>query len=423
MPVKIAYVVMKYPTLSQTFIDREMRALAVQGLQMEVHPCLDFRRDPTAATGVLPELTVVRAGHVVPVVLAGLVGMLREGWKRPALLWRGAGLLARHWPRHAEGWFHTLWGVLFAFARVNEFRRRGPDVIHGGWATAPATVAAVLGELLGVPFSFGAHAYDLHRHGGDPLLPAKLRSGAFVHTTTQANVEHLQAKFPERRARIILARRGLPELPILSERPTHEELRLLSVGRLVPKKGQVYQLQACRELARRGVAFRLRIIGEGPLRRALEAAVAKAGLQNRVELPGEQTPAQVQAAYRWADVFWHTGIVDAQGDRDGLPNVVPEAFSYALPVISSAAGGAGEAVLDGTTGLIVDPTDTQALAGAVEQLAHDQDLRRKLGAAGRLWVEENFLSGTNIRRLAQAFVQTADNQEPSLHATHAWRGK
>ena len=161
----------------------------------------------------------------------------------------------------------------------------------------------MLGELLGVPFSFGAHAYDLYRHGGDSLLPAKMQGGRFVHTTTEANVKHLRACFPQRRAEIVLARRGLPELPPLAERPPHEELRLLSVGRLVPKKGQKYQVEACRELARRGVAFRLRIIGEGPLRAELEAAVAEARLQEYVELPGEQSPAQVQAAYRWADVF------------------------------------------------------------------------------------------------------------------------
>ena len=407
MPLKIAYVVMKYPTLSQTFIEREMCALAAQGVKIEVHPCWDFRRESAMKVITPPELTVVRAGPAWVIVVPGLLGLLREGCKRPELLWRGARLLVRNWPRHVEGWFHTLWGALFALARVNEFRRRGPDVIHGAWATAPATAAAVLGELLGVPFSFGAHAYDLHRHGGDPLLPAKMQGGAFVHTTTQANVEHLQAKFPGRRVEIVLARRGLPTLPTPSERLPHDELRLLSVGRLVPKKGQVYQIAACRELARRGVAFRLKIIGEGPLRQRLRTAVAEAGLQGQVELSGEQTPAEVQAAYLWADVFWHTGIVDAHGDRDGLPNVVPEAFAHGLPVISSAAGGVGEAVRDGVNGLIVDPENTQTLADAAERLARDPSLRRDLGLAGRAWVEANFLSEVNTRILEQAFSRAA----------------
>ena len=106
-------------------------------------------------------------------------------------------------------------------------------------------------------------------------------------------------------------------------------------------------------------------------------------------------------------MFWHTGIVDSQGDRDGLPNVVPEAMAHGLPVISSAAGGAGEAVRDGETGLIVDPADTQALADAVERLANDAPLRQRLGKNGRAWVEdEPFLAEVNTRRLARAFAET-----------------
>ena len=410
MPLKIAYVVMKYPTLSQTFIEREMRALAALGVQVEVHPCLDFRRAEEVGLPVPPELTVVRAGSAARIVLAGMVGAVRELARRPGLLRQGMRTVWRHRPRHLEGWFHTVWGTVFALARAEEFRRCAPDVIHGAWATAPATVAAVLGELCGRPFSFGAHAYDLHRHGGDPLLAPKLATARFVHTTTRANVDDLCRRFPGRRAEIVLSRRGLRGLPVLPERPERAlgaELRILSVGRLVPKKGHTFQIAACRELARRGVAFRLRIIGEGPLRPELAAAVAGAGLRAAVALAGERSPEETQAAYARADVFWHTGIVDAQGDRDGLPNVIPEAFAHGLPVISSAAGGAGEAVIDGQTGLVVDPADARALADAVERLARDEGLRRRLGAGGRAWVEENFLSEVNIRLLAEAFRRAA----------------
>ena len=407
MPLKIAYVVMKFPTLSQTFIEREVRALAAAGMQVEVHPCLDFWRAAAGNLPAAPGLTVVRAGSAAGVVLAGIVGVVRELARRPGLLRRAASLLRRHRPRHWEGWFHTVWGMLFALARASEFRRRAPDVIHGAWATAPATAAAVLGELCGRPFSFGAHAYDLHRHGGDPLLAPKLGAARFVHTTTRFNVDELCRRFPGRRAEIVLSRRGLPRLPEVARRTAGAGWRILSVGRLVPKKGHVFQIAACRELARRGVAFHLKIIGEGPLRPELEAAVAAAGLGGMVELAGERSPEETQAAYTWADVFWHTGIVDAQGDRDGLPNVVPEAFAHGLPVISSAAGGAGEAVIDRQTGLIVDPADAPALADAVERLGRDEALRARLGAAGRAWVEENFLSEVNIRRLAEAFERAA----------------
>ena len=412
--MKIAYFVMKYPTASQTFIEREMLGLAANGLLIEVHPMLDFRRAADLPAPP-PGLTVVRAGPRWRLLPAMLAGTVREWWRRPALLGRGIRLLVRHWPRHAEGWFMTVWGTLFALARARALRRREIAVFHGAWATAPATAAAVLGELCGRPFSFGGHAYDLHRHGGDPLLAAKLTAARFVHTTTEANVRSLRTRFPLGRAEIVLARRGLrrmppPPGPKAGGEPAGREVRLLSVGRLVAKKGQRHQIDAGRELARRGRRFRLLIIGEGPRRAALEAQAARAGLRESVALPGEYSSAEVEAAYAWADVFWHTGIVDSRGDRDGLPNVVPEAMAHGLPVISSAAGGAAEAVRDGETGLIVDPADGRALADAVERLADDASLRRRLGENGRAWVAANFLAEVNTRRLARAFAQACGEE-------------
>ena len=419
--MRVVYLVMRYPSTTQTFIEREMFALAGQGVRVEVRPIWDFRPAACAvAAAPPPGLSVVRPGPPWRVLAAMAVGIARELVRRPALPWRGLRLLLANLPRHGEGWFMTLWGTLTALALAAGFRRapRGerPDVFHGTWATAPATAAAVLGELCGRPFSFGAHAYDIHRHGGDPFLAAKGRAASFVHTTTQANVDHLAARLPDRRARIVLSRRGLGEAAfrrageIASARPVRpsgDALRLLSVGRLVGKKGQLHQIEACAELARRGRRFHLRVVGEGPLRAELTARVAAAGLGEAVTLDGELAPAAVWDAYAWADVFWHTGVVDAQGDRDGLPNVLPEAMACGLPAITSTAGGAGEAVADGVSGLIVaDPANAAALADAAERLADDPAWRARMGAAGRAWVEENFRSVVNVRLLVEAFASS-----------------
>ncbi len=409
MPLSVAYILLKYPTLSQTFIEREMLGLAAQGMAVEVHPCFDFRAP--GADAALGPLRVVRIGSRWRFAIAAGLGIARELSRRPGLLFRGLSLLVRHPGRHWESWFMTVWGTLFALARAQEFRRRGIDVIHGAWATAPATAAAVLGELCGLPFSFGAHAYDLYRHGGDPLLAPKMAAARFVHTTTQTNADHLALRFPQRRAEIVLARRGLRTLPALQPAPrgdlSHDGVRLLSVGRLIEKKGHLFQIAAGAELARRGVSFQLEIIGEGPCRTLLTEAIARANLQHRVKLLGERSPAEVEAAYATADVFWHTGIIDAQGDRDGLPNVIPEALAHGLPVISSAAGGAAEAIREGETGLIIDPEDTAALADAVCRLAADPAWRQHLGEQGRRWVELNFLAEHNTRILAEAFERAA----------------
>lgn len=479
--MKVAYFVMRYPWRSQTFIAREMRGVAGHGIAVEVHPVWDWRLRPPAAP---PEdhaagMILVRCSPW-QILLRAPAAVARELRRDRTLLRRGWRLLRAHRPRTFEGWLHTVWGALFACVRAEYFRRcpeAAQQHFHGAWATAPATVAGTLGALTGRPWSFGAHAYDLHRRGGDPLLAPKLAAAAFVHTSTQTNAGYLETRFPDRRAPIILARRGLEELPppaglslppvtsplqsssssaptptsvtpqpapaptslpksALTQTPASasdsasaptptsapapatpprknldpaEGPHLLSVGRLVEKKGHFHQLAACRELRRRGRPFRLRIIGDGPLRPALERAIREAGLGEQVELLGALDSPAVERAYAsWAHIFWHTGIVDHAGDVDGLPNVIPEALAHALPVISGSAGATTEAIRDGETGLLVDPADPAALADAVERLTADPALRARLGRAGRAWVEEHFLAEKNTRRLAEAFRATTN---------------
>jgi glycosyltransferase involved in cell wall biosynthesis len=398
-PPRIACIVLRYPTLSQVFIQREIDGLRACGLDVKVLPCLSFppAEGPTATTASSVEWLSFSALFAFPWRL------ICEASRAPGLFLRMLAFLLRRPPRHAEHWFHALAGFFLAIVRADYCRRAGIDLFHGAWATAPATAAAILARLCGKPFSFGAHAYDLYRHGGDAFLDWKLRHAAFVHTTTLANVAHLKARGGES-PRIIMARRGLPVLPALPAREkAHHPFRILSIDRLVVKKGHIHQLAACRCLKNAGFDFQLRMVGDGPLRNSLAMDVEQTGLQAEVEQVGSVLPAVLREHFHWADVFWHTGVVDPDGDRDGLPNALAEAMAYGLPVIVSSMPGVMEAVTDGQTGLVVDATNAQALAGAVQRLAQDPELCRLLGANAREWVKTNFLVATNAPLLAQAF--------------------
>ena len=401
--MKVAYLVIRYPTLSQTFIDREMRGVAAQsGMRVEVHPLFSSKDGGHGDHGPL----TLRRTRVARLLAAAVAELVRVLLRRPGLAWRGLTVAARHWPQTWENAFHTLWGTVFALGKANTFRREAPVHFHGAWATAPATAAAVLGALCGRPWSFGAHAYDVYRDGGDALLAPKLAGAAFVHTTTAANVRYLTENFPGRTAPIVLARRGLAAMPEFPRRTAAADgtFRLLAVGRLIGKKGYHHLLDGCAELARRGVTFHVELVGDGPLESALRAQATAAGLDDgRVTFRGALPASSVWELYRAADVFVFTGVVDAAGDRDGLPNVVPEAMAHGLPVIAGREPGVGEAVRDGETGLVVDVTDAAALADAVERLRADAGLRERLGSAGRAWVAANFLAEKNTATLAAAF--------------------
>jgi len=406
----VVYIFERYPVLSQAFLRREVAGVRAQGIHVEIHSMLL----PKAADRkhALPSVSVDyfrwwEAGKLIVALPCELLRdrtLLRDGWR----------LFRRYRPSNSENFWTTLWASVFAVCRARDFRRHKPDVIHGVWATGPATAAAILSRLCDVPFSFGAHAHDIYRHGGDAFLGPKMRAAGFVHTTTQAGADYLRDRAGGASVNIILARRGLERLPSASERDAaRRPIRLLSVGRLVAKKGHGHQLAACALLKSQDVPFVAKIVGDGPLRDELQHRIDRDGLGDLVTLCGALSPEQVDEQYRWADIFWHTGVVDAQGDRDGLPNVIPEAFAHCLPVISSRTAGPMEAVTHEMNGLIVDVGNASELAGAVKLLAEDPARRRRYGENGRHWVEENFLIARNAEILARAFREVSRTPIPS----------
>ena len=406
-PVKVAYFVEWFPKLSETFIQREIDGLIGHGIEVEVFPYAAMPRRqvrfgyPVRYAGKAAFLRL--PGNVVR-ELKGHRGLVREALR----------LLGRHVSMHPESWYMTLMGVVTALRHAERLRGGDYRLLHAAWAHGPATAAAVLHCLTGIPFSVAGHARDIYRHGGDAFLEEKLRAARFVHTTTRANAAYLA----ERGARgrdIVLARRGLPGLPgEVVRRLAPERLRLLSVGRLIRKKGHHLQVEACRMLARRGVGFHLRIVGGGRLRKCIEAQRDRAGLKAEIELCGPLEQAGVQEMYRWADVLIHSGVIEANGDRDGLPNVVPEAMSHALAVVVSRTPGVTEAVEHERTGLHFEPGRPAALADAIARLASDHALRLRLGRAARVWVEEHFALARNTAVLAGAMRRAARREaDPS----------
>ena len=171
--------------------------------------------------------------------------------------------------------------------------------------------------------------------------------------------------------------------------PARDHLEVLFVGRLVERKGVRYLIDAVRTLAPRR-AVHLTIIGDGPERPALASQVQAAGLDGAVDLRGRVSDAELRQAYAAASVFVLPAIVDSRGDTEGLGVVLLEAMSYGVPVVGSRLGGITDIVVDGESGLLVEPSDPAALAGALERLAGDPALARRLGAAGRQRVADQF---------------------------------
>jgi len=394
----IAYFFTTFPKPTETFLQREVAALLGLGIEVRLY-------------------SMQRRGEV----FHGRRVTSLSNWKLPTLLWwlpwfavfrpkvakalvRGA---FRRRPASALNFFENLLGLGFALVYAAHFRRERPALVHAVWGGAPAAAAWLLWRMDGHVYSGAGHAYDLYEDGGDGWLREKLGPALFIHTSTEmGRLTLLEKGLAADRIHVI--RRGLAEFPALKPlRTPRTTLRLLCVARLVPKKGLDHQLRLYAALRAEGIAFEARIAGEGPLLDGLQRLAGELGVAGVVTFLGHVSQAQVGALHQWADVLLHTGVVAADGNRDGLPNVIPEAMAAGVLVVTSPAAATTEAITDGVTGRVAEPADAPAWVAALRELRDDDQLAERLRLAARTWAEQNFDARRNSARLAELYRRHA----------------
>jgi len=274
------------------------------------------------------------------------------------------------------------------------------DGVHGYFAHQPAAVAAAAAAVLGLPYGFSVHALDV-RKVPERDLAARVAGAAAVLSCNADAASAIHAVGG--RAQLVPHGVDLTRFTTTT-RPDGSVLSLLTVGRLVEKKGFDVLVDAMALVDR---PFHLRIVGDGPERARLEKLIANRGLGHCIELVGRRTHDQLPALYAGADAVVVPSVVDHTGDRDGLPNVVLEAMASGRAVIATDVGSVTSAVRHGVSGLVVPPRRTAALAGAITKLATERALLGRLGAAGRAEAQARFelgqCTGELCRRLERSY--------------------
>lgn len=397
----VAYIMKRYPRLTETFIINEIRAMERLGADLRIFSLLQPEPPPhhpmvaeiTAPLFFLPARWGAKLRRIAHSHLTAL--------KTAPLRYAGASARALQWSVTAKSpvavWKH--------FARAGfvaaECKRQNIAHIHAHFANTPSSVAHFASLMTGIPFSFTAHAKDLYLTP-KPVIARRTRAARFVATCTGYNARYLESLQDGPASKINLIYHGI-DLDMFNRRTVAAapgELPLiLSVGRLVPKKGLDDLIAACARLHAEGLKFRCRIIGEGPLRPALEAQIEAAGLRGIVALEGAMTHAKLIALYATADLFALAPRIEEDGDRDGIPNVIAEAMAIGLPVVSTQVSGIPELVRDGETGLLVPPRDPPALARAMREMLENRPLAQERAAAARRLLERDFDLWTTTERL------------------------
>jgi glycosyltransferase involved in cell wall biosynthesis len=431
----IAYVLKGFPRLSEIFIASEILRLEQSGLRLRLfvikpsdepyrHPLVDrIHARPeylprTSPVSGIPLWRWLRAhfGSFRPSLFRILrrrpLGVLRAAGAALAQAFRARPtVLAPPRKVYAK---EFLQAVALADRLLDEpaIRHLHAHFCHG--ATTVTWLAALITDRT---FSFTAHAKDIYTPGLNPagLLERKLAAARFAVTCTEANriflerragatpvyrVYHgLNAEFAD------LMRREIERLPEDESTPV---LRVIGVGRQVPKKGFDVLVDACAEIVSRGVALSAVIVGEpGEETDAVRARIRQRGLSRHVRLAGAMSQAALLKEYGRATVFCLPCRVSHDGDRDGIPNVLVEAMASGLPVVTTAVSGIPELVEHEVTGLIVPADDPASTAEALLRVFRDRVLAARLSSRARTVVEERFDGDRLIAQLYALFERVA----------------
>jgi glycosyltransferase involved in cell wall biosynthesis len=393
---RVLYVVSLFPCWSETFIVREIQTLIADGVDVRI---LSLKPPSEKLVQVDAKALSARA-HYPEQGLRGMIATLATVVRHPlASLTCFAAIAADMW-RTPTILLKSLVSLSRGLQQVRWLADFDPQLIHAHWATYPSTVAWSLARITGRRFSFTCHAHDIFLD--HQLLARKVEEAALAVTISRFNTEWLTQRVSEQAStRFAVVHCGVDLQRTICELDGRSDRHIVAVGRLDPIKGFDVLVDALRQLDERNIEFRCTVIGEGPLRSALEAQTRAHGLDGRIEWVGALPQESVQAALRGAAIFALPCQVAANGNRDGIPVALMEAMASGCAVVTTAVSGIPELVEDDVNGLVVAARDAAGLADALQRLLGDSPLRRRLAMAARVRVEREFDAQTEARRLRQ----------------------
>ena len=382
----LAYLFERFPKFSQTFCYREIAELFRQG----VKPAIFSLR--TADHG--PEL------NWDPAIVSG-VHQLPEGDAFARLADEASASL----PRAARKTLHE-WRGKDDSLRLHQatyigvrLQKLGVHHVHVHFAGMAARTAFWIKKFFEIEYSLTAHANDIFVPNAFEIgLPQIFSAASVIVAVSDFAANQLRNRFSDAASRVHRIYNGIDCDKFEPAEPSPPPL-ILSIGRLINKKGFDVLIDACASLRNSRGEFRCEIIGDGPLSAELQARIDRHGLNKQLLLAGPRPQSEIAARLSKATLLVLPCRVDADGAMDNLPTVVMEAMACALPVVSTDVGGVAEMVRDGETGLLVSQNDPNATAEALSRLIADRELAQSFGRKGRERARELFSIEKNVHAL------------------------
>jgi glycosyltransferase involved in cell wall biosynthesis len=398
----IAYLSSRYPTLSMTFVLREVLVLRALGFRIETASINPPDRLPEKLTWQERE----EAAKTYCVKRHGLSGAAAAHAK--ALLgnfpgyWRGFALAFRLGGLDLRRLFLNLAYFTEALMVGQWMRHNGQIHLHVHLASQAASVGLFTQRVFGVGYSFTVHGPDEFYDVGGQYLTQKIAAADFIVCISSYTRSQLMNLSPYAHwGKMVVARLGVDamEYSPLPNPSLQDAFEILCVGRLTPAKGQHLLIDAVASLTQQGRRVRLRLVGNGPDYDSLRAHADRLANRETIVFEGAVNQDRIRSLYATADVFCLPSFAE------GLPVVLMEAMSMQIPCVTSSIAGIPELIRDGIDGLLVPASDVDALVDSLAMLMDDEKLRNQLAKNGRTRILEHYDLAPNVKELAAIFVE------------------
>ena len=390
--MRIAFIVSTFPALSQTFILNQITGLIDRGHTVDIYAVQSDnnpRMHPDVIKYNLLQHTyyfrkLPAGGLQRKVKITGLI--LKYFYKKPRCLLKTRLLSGR-----GKGSILKILCTGFPFLDKKPY-----DIIHchfgpnGILGATLKEIGVFEGKLVTVFHGYDISSY-LRKHGHAVYNSLFMKGDMFLPISERWKNRLIELGCSEQK--IVVHRMGIDtgKFCYLPRKPGKDgKVRLLTVARLIEKKGVQYAVQAVANVLNRYSNIEYNIVGDGPAKNTLEGLIEELNVGNNVKLLGWRHQEEIIELMKHTDVFIAPSVVGGDGDEEGIPVVLMEALAQGMPVLSTQHSGIPELVQDGESGFLVPERNVEALADKLEFLIKHPEIWSEMGRKGRKHVERYF---------------------------------
>jgi len=403
--MKIAYILSRFPKLSETFILREIVELKKNNFEIEIFSLKNFKKNELIhkeAENFLNNTNYSPYFLSKKLISANIYFL----YKSPLEYLRLISYIIKHNYKSISSLIKSF--IIFPkslyFAKI--IMNKKIEHIHAHWATFPTLTAVIINKLTIIPFSFTAHANDIFTDLQN--IKTYSNNAKKVITISNYNKKYMIDRFGINKDKIEVIHCGVNLYkfkPIKSNKCN--KLNILSIARLTEKKGIKYLIEACKILEGKRINFECVILGEGPRKKNLQKLINIYKLNKNVKLIGHATQEEILKEFKKCNIFILPCIEARNGDRDGIPVSLMEAMALGVPAISTHISGIPELIKNEFNGILIPPKNSKTLSEAIIKLKNDLYLFKKISKNSPIIIKKHFNIKKNIKKLIKIFTENA----------------